>query len=657
MYILISTDSTISINMLLFLFVGHMTAPITRPPSLSTSVSVIPSMYTPIASTSVSQPPKHLTPSTRPTLPSPLVTTTSRTLLAIGRAGKLLPPEFQSQVPILNPQSHPRRIHSSQLRKARSAYYDRVVDSGSLQSSKKNGLLLHRESAPEFVYTPEGVIAYKSSPHHASPKPNSASQPSPLLRDGSNVELRIEYIDQYQEPNVRSGSSPQRIVAQGSSGAKVNERGTGKTTPDFKQEKQKYISDALQFSKKVESSLAKKVVPPTSLPAYKGALSLNTNISPEEQEKILQQHFEQVQRSSSQLKYTTSASRLAVATTPTRSPGLSSPNRSPRLPSRKSPIPASLKLPAVPGTTLPSSINPLILRQSSSSTVFPFFGTNPPLPGTSGYLPSPAAMSQYAVAGSGLNPYQTMMHYLAQQGNKPMIVTDPSLLQGLQGNLPETVPCFLPDGTVTLISTKLAMQAEESGSQTSEENKETSSSSSRNPNKRGRTPEMDKDVKATMPKRRRSNSLPDISQLGQVLSEKPHEDSIQEEDEEDDKNKKATLKVLRGPRLFSDGLRPRDLPPPNMIQIPQETKVSMGDPMLGFPTPQSSPSCFTISPFIMSTPSYHHPQPMTPVTPNHDPLTNEELKDFVEDGDTQAQLPPSPGDTVLPPCELEWHVV
>lgn len=638
------------------MFVGHVTTPIACPPSLSTSLSVIPSMYTPIASPSVSQTPKHLTPSTRPTLPSPLVTSTSRTMLAIGKAGQLLPPELQNQMPILNPHSHPKRIHSSQLRKARSAYYDR--DSGSLQSTKKNGLLLHRESAPEFVYTPEGVIAYKSNPHHSmvtAPKPNSASQPSPLLRDGSNVELRIEYIDQYQESNVKPGSSPQKKVSQeglSSLGSKVTERGAtqGEKTANFKQEKQKYIHEALQFSKKVESSLAKKVTPPTSLPAYKGALSLSTNVSPEEQEKILQQHFEQVQRSSSQLKHTTSANRLTVATTPTHSPGLSSPNRSPRLSSRTSPIPASLKLPSVPGTTLPSSINPFILGQSSASTVFPFFGGSPVIPGTSGYLPSPAVMSQYAVAGSGLNPYQAMMHLLAQQGNKPMIVTDPSLLQGLQGNLPETVPCFLPDGTVTLISTKLAMQAEERDKQVSKEDTETSSSS-RIQNKREHTPEMDKDVKPTMPKRRRSNSLPDISQLGQVSSEKPQEDSIQEEDDEEDENKKATLNVLRGPRLFSDGLRPRDLPPPNMIQIPQEVKVSMGDAMLGFPTPQSSPSCFTISPFVMSTPSYHHPQPMTPVTPSHDPLTNEELKDFVEARDMQAQLPPSPGDTVLPPCE------
>lgn len=50
----------------------------------------------------------------------------------------------------------------------------------------------------------------------------------------------------------------------------------------------------------------------------------------------------------------------------------------------------------------------------------------------------------------------------------------------------------------------------------------------------------------------------------------------------------------------------------------------------------------------MSTPSFHHHQPMTPVTPSNDSINTEELKDFVEASDARTPPPPTDG-SVLPP--------
>ena len=594
---------------------GHM---VTAPsPSLSTNVSVIPSMYTPIASPAVSQPlSKHLTPSTRPTLPSPLVTTTSRSLIGIGKTGHLLPPELQTHLPLLNP----KRFHSSaHLRKAKS-YYDRsdTRDHTAEYPLKKNGLLTHRESAPEFMYTPEGVVAYHSNsrtPLPSAPKPTAVSQPSPLLRDGSNIELKIEYIDQYRESKPKS---------------------------DHKEQVLEYIHDAKRWSKDVEAKLPKR--PHLYLPTSQegGSLLLNSNVTAEEQEKFLQQHFETIQRSPPhvQLKHSSSANRLSVAGTHTRP----SPSRSPGLPPRISQIPTSLQLPSVP-------MNPFIFGQNGSPSMFPFIGSSPTIPGTSDYLPSvSAALPQ--LASSPLNPYQqAMMHFMSQQqqGKKPLVVTDPSIIQSLQGNLPDAFPCLLPNGTIAMFSTKLAMQKEGEEMSTREDGER----SPQGKTKRVRTPEIEREVSKPMPKRRRSNSLPDIYHLSQT--EKPREQPIQEETEEpmfkpshDTKNKTMSQ--------FPEGLRPRELhvPPLSMMHLQQDLKV-VPEQMLGFPTPQSSPcpvGSFGLSQFIVSTPSFAHHQPMTPVTPN-DSMTGEELKEFVEASD--ARTPPPPPEGHLPPCKFHAH--
>lgn len=622
----------------------YVAGPVSYHPSLTASVSVISSMYTPIASPSVSLPPKHLSSSARRPFPSPLITTMSRTPMAGLKPGQGLSAELLKHGGYRNHANHP---HSSQLRKIQSAYYDLGRES---QESKRNGILVHCESSPEFFHNPDSAAACKTCPHTAllaPTKPNAATQPSPLLQDGTNMELKIEYVDQLTE----SGATPTKSNLQKKDsresllGSKVTNGGSvkSKKAHDFIEEKQKFIHDAKQWSKRMGSNIAKKVVLPTLLPAGpEGAQSLNTDISPEEQEKILRQHFEQVQRSQSQLKPTTTV-------TPTRSPTLSSPSRSPKLPVRSSPIPTSLRLPAVTTGKIP-----FLHGQMSTSSMFPFLGGTPPLAPASGPITSP--LPHYA--GSGLNPFQAMMHYLAQHSNKPMIVTDPAFLQGLQGSLPDTVPCILPDGSMTLISSNRTLQREH----VDQDAGNTSSSSSPpriQAGKRGHTPEVDMNL--SLPKRRRSNSLPDISQLGNKSLQKCHQDCILEGDED---SKVPPALVLKAPaHLVPGNLKTRDLPPPSMIHIPQDVKIS--DMMLGLPTPQSSPSLPSLSlslpattslfqqppPLTSVTSAFQHSQPLTPITPDHDTLSSDELKEIVQAEEGQPQLLPSPEDTSLPPCE------
>lgn len=576
-------------------------------------------MFTPIVSPSVSQPPvKHLTSSTRltlpsplvtsstrlplpsplvtsstrPTLPSPLVTATPR-LIGVGKTSHLLPPELQT-LPLLNP----KRFHSSsQLRKVKS-YYDRtdVRSNAAVSPSKKNGekwVLTHRESAPDFMYTPDGVLAYQSN-SRTSPKPNSVSQPSPLLRDGSNIELKIEYIDQFNGP--------------------PKEKNDKKAVTDFDQKNKllEYIHDAKCWSKNVEAKLPKK--PALSLPTDQesSSLLLNSNMSPEEQEKFLQQHFETIQRSSKQT--TSPVNRLS--------------GRSPL-----SPNPAvSLQLPTLP--------NPFLqLAQSGTGTVYPFLGPNPSVVPSSGdYLPSvTAGLSQLA-------PYQALMHMMSQQGKKPTVVTDPSVIQSLQGSLPETFPCLLPNGSIAMLSTKLALKKDTDDNLSRDESVKSPQSA-----KRGRTPEMEREVPKPMLKRRRSTSLP--PEMYHVNPMDKPEETIQEETEEHKHHE-----TQRTFSSFPEGLRPRDLhmPPLSMMHLQQDLKV-IPEQMLGFPTPQSSPcppvGGFSLSQFMVSGSPFSHHQPMTPVTPNEASSTNhEELKEFVESSDAQTPPPHAPEGT-LPPCK------
>lgn len=675
-------------------------------------------------------------------------------------------------------------------------YQDRINEMKA--AGKRNGVLLHRESAPEFVYTSEGLIAYRaesiaSHPHHHphlrhhSPaaaaaagsvqKPSSVSQPSPLVKDGSNLELKIEYIDQFQHGSSKSsgsGNHPSMAIQKmvnpttslthggGPDRASAVERrnpivgGGGSEKRDvpgkFSEEKQKWIRDAMSWSKKVTTDIHKLSSTSLQQPpnSSRSSSSLNTNISPEEQERMLQQHFNLI-KSPSQTKLAlpvssvTSAaaaaamSRLPLSSLPSITPssggqprpvvgtpgaggGMQTPSKSPHPSPHPSPNLSPLQLAAAAianssnmgigggpsGSPKKSPVNPLLLGgaaaagttqpQSSSGNsgggIFSYFPSNP----AAAALQSPASLfynpsvSQYAAAAAAaamFNPFQAAVQLLSPQqqqqqaagGNNkpsPMLLADPSLLQNLQ--LPEKVPLILPDGSITLVPTNFAAaqtplaqvpNATATVATTSRESPIPSTMSLKSPNtksnvfglasggdlKRMRSPDDDPEVRPTPPKRRRSSSLPDIAQLSQLDVNRVQQESIREDEEQDSERGESggSNSKLSRPQMLVKQPQHRQTPPPNMIQIPHQD-MKLNDPMLGFPTPpQSSPLIgnFTaISPFVLSTPTFQNPTPMTPVTPGQEPLSTEELRELVEaSGGGQTNLPPSPEGTSLPPCK------
>ena len=660
-------------------------------------------------------------------------------------------------------------------------------------TGKKNGVLIHRESAPEFVYTSEGTVAYRadsfhgSSPHHlhAIHKPSSVSQPSPLVKDGSNLELKIEYIDQFQRSKSPGRHPPQGALQKGGSGhapregvsaAPATSEGSmssslgekrssfggsvGLEKKDvqgrFVEEKQKWIKDAMNWSKKVSTEI-QRVSSQQMLGNDRNRSSLlNTNISPEEQEKILQQHFDLVksqQQQQQQPKLSgplsgfplastvttgggapvtvlplSSLSSLSPSSRPTSSgigvqtpPSSKLPHPSPRHSPNLSPLQlaaatAAAAAAAASSSTPPSSspkkspVNPLLLGggvggsggttasgvpPQTSSSIFSYFpsAANPALqsPAAASFLFNPA-VSQYAAAAAMFNnPFQAAIQLLSPQGNNnnkpqaattpaaPMLLTDPSVLQSLQQSLPDKVPCILSDGSITFVPTNFgatpppppvppppaAISTRESPipmSLKSPNLKIGSGGVGADSLKRLRSPDDDPiDIRPSMPKRRRSSSLPDIAQLSQLDMKVISSDSIREDEERERErereNEREVNSKLARPQLLVKQPQHRQTPPPNMIQIPQDVKLN--DPMLSFPTPpQSSPLIGNLAfpPFVLSTPTFQNAAPMTPVTPQ-EPLSTEELRELVEaSGGGQTNLPPSPEGTSLPPCKSQLRI-
>ena len=510
----------------------------------------------------------------------------------------------------------------------------------------------------------------------------------------------------------------------------------GGGTPDrkdvqgkFSEEKQKWIRDAKNWSKLINSNIHKLSSQQLlHLSSDKSSSSLNTNVSPEEQERILQQHFDLVRSQAklvgggagggaSSLAVTSAMPKLPLSSLSSLSPSSRLPSssaavvggaqtptssRSPHPSPRPSPNLSPLQLAAAAagvnstsasGSPKKSPVNPLLLggssggSQQSSANIFSYF---PPAalqsPAAASFLYSPS-VSQYAAAAAMFNPFQAAVQLLSPQagGNNnnkpPMLLTDPSLLQSIQQSLQmhDKVPCILPDGTVTLVPTNFGAQASAaaggSASPSSQGHGVSTrdspvSASMKSPSfkmggggggggsgegiKRVRSPDDDADFRPSLPKRRRSSSLPDIAQLSQLDVKGVQSESIREDEEREGGAGESGNTKLTRPQMLVKQPRHRQTPPPNIIQIPQDMK--MNDPMLGFPTPpQSSPLIgnFALSPFVLSTPTFQNPTPMTPVTPSQEPLTTEELRELVEaSGGGQTNLPPSPEGTSLPPCKF-----
>ena len=783
---------------------SHLTTPL----SLSTNVAVIGSTWTtPIPTPSISRPLSTASSSStsmaRIGHTSPLVSSTSRTSLGAvvthGHMADVPPVAMKSILGGGAQRSHNqvRRVKSEHL-----MYRDRLGKPAIVKG--RNGLLLHRESAPEFVQTSEGLVAYPSNPSNyrgerlgilvgGQSKASSSSphhhhsrqyhmQPSPLVKGGAHMEVKIENPDMQRQGHPMSLLHPLPPVSTAASvhGGRPNPSGGsgGSSSPsvpriagrsegslssggiviekEFSEEKQKFIMEAQTWSRQVDSDLAKKLKLPSSAPssatstlmslaaagssvggayplgfigappqlaAASVAPSLTSKFSPEEQEKLLKQHFEQIAQQQHQMLSVAGmvpSLPLPVAIpSPVKSPvgtggGANQIHHQPassvntatsthgHAHSRQQPVtplpPTAQTSSSAVTVGSPKKTSPLGILQATTTaqgmsapplSMFPFLPTSG---GPAAGLLCNPSLSQFPMAAAAtamFNPmYQATFQKLAKSGQVPALPPDPALFQGLM----DKVPVVLADGRITFIPLGAATQQgsmdpspskesledednqedDEDEEENEEENEDTIKSPIVTGCKRVRSPGPEGRglFRDTPPKRRRSSSLPDITQLLHTSAshKKYHEDGSDGEggskekvesgrDSREKKSNGITAMMASTSLLGSSSPRPRQQAPPTMIHIPKDMKMS--EPMLGFPTPpQSSPlrGGFSLSPVVLPPVQYHHHQhqPMTPVTPGQDSLHNaEELRDMVEMGDLGgATLPPSPEGSSLPPCKF-----
>ena len=559
------------------------------------------------------------------------------------------------------------------------------------------------------------------------------------MRDGSQMEVKIEYVDQLHSKEAGKGGAGPADQHHAHPHKKLPGSARG-----FMEEKQKFISEAQSWSRQVDTELARKKKAVTSssiaqvssagpLPLglfssrLPGHASLSSKFSQEEQEKLLRQHFEQIQQqlisSAAPPSLTLSPAPLKpapplppqglVSSASVSAISMATPGgpHHPGAASHPSPKHSSGSVPS----PKKSPVNPFHTAAAAAATptMFPFLNQGA-LHSTSGagFMTNPL-LSQYQAAM--LNPLyqaaalQQLMSSQAQavpapQSTKPtqqpVLVSDPSILHSLVDKL----PIFMPDGSITFIPTTTSSAAaaaatppttslpppsgqgaatgarengivKEEGSPASLSLNLPTGAGGRN-HKRIRSPmdggEVRVELRGPPPKRRRSSSLPDITQIPPIPATLGLKEGIKEEEDVE----VGVVRTRRIPAMspahavVDGGVEPRQqqhrqLAPPTMIHIPQDVKIN--DPMMGFPTPpQSSPLVgnFALSPIVLSSATFHSHQPMTPVTPNQESLVTEELRELVvEAGGVQTTVPPSPEGSNLPPCEfvsvcvLTWYSI
>ena len=230
----------------------------------------------------------------------------------------------------------------------------------------------------------------------------------------------------------------------------------------------------------------------------------------------------------------------------------------------------------------------------------------------------------------------------SKQNQQPLIISDPTIIQSLQQAI-----VVLPDGSLAPANLNLdSMLKKDPGHHQHPVSEQTSPlKSPGSVGKRAGSPNSDPSRLAPPPKRRRSSSLPDITQLPSVVDKNV---PIQEEREAEEREAEE---VAAADRSRKEESKRRNMPPLSMIQIPKEVKIH--DPMLGFPTPPQSSPHFASSPLIPNVVSnMFQPHPMTPITPGQDSFNQEDIKELVGETSVQTPLPASPnGSSSLPPCK------
>ena len=468
-------------------------------------------------------------------------------------------------------------------------------------------MLIHQESAP-------AIIVNDATRTLSVPSPSTLSK----IQSSMN-EYRIECIDQLQNPpsNVHTKSK------------------TTSDPPDFQKLRQQFISDSMEWSKKLslqqqQQQQQQKQQRNKSEASFNLPASVSTvGMSMEDQEKLLSQHFEKMMQQKLTSQHSPS---FTLSSTPSKLPfatlSVSSPQASvsPSRPRSRSPKPSPIQLPSSTAT-----LNPML----NAGGLYGFMPTTSAFQGLqspANLLFNPSSPAQYAAI---LNQYLQMMSpQSVVAGNKqPVVISDPAIIQSLQQAI-----VVLPDGSFAPANLNLDAMLKKDSTQQTSPTKTPSSAG-----KRAQSPNSEASRLVPPPKRRRSSSLPDITQLPSVVDNNTpiQEDQEAEEQETEEQH-------IHGRK---EDTRKRNMPPLSMIQIPKEVK--MHDPMLGFPTPPQSSPHFASSPLIPTVVStMFQPHPMTPITPGQDSFNHEDIKDLVGETTVQTPLPASPNGTAgLPPCE------
>lgn len=288
---------------------------------------------------------------------------------------------------------------------------------------QKNGLLVHRESAPVFLYTSdERAVCPPSSTQGSSLMKIAVSVPSPaplmkMVSMGKVSEHKIEYVDQLMPKNTVAGLTS--VEVSGEQGRSLGQEQAAQEAksdrkPDeervdgsFDTKRLQFINEAREWSRKLKIGTSQKLVEPRSVSGLSGLSRANahrppekanseaTLFSQEEQERLLKKHFDAV-----------ASSTTALSTT-----HLPSQDGSPAAGRSRSPHPSPISLPfasSSPQKTPP--LNPYLVSQPSSASMLTLFGSTvsslqSPAAGTS-FLCSPSAAQTSPYTAAVMNPFQ-----------------------------------------------------------------------------------------------------------------------------------------------------------------------------------------------------------------------------------------------------------
>ena len=424
-------------------------------PLSSSSVSMVPSAWTPILSTSTSN-------SAFSFRPPHSGVSDNRTVL---------PPTTQ---PLYQQATHRDILRRIRSENDKLTLEDRTSAIARALPPRKNGLFVHQKSEPQISIGHPGPQAPIPVPH-----------PAVLMKfEGKQSEHDIEFIDRYQCNNRSSTAKYSKGIENGVTKLEKARQSAGKYS-SFEDKKQKFISDAIKWSQDVGSQLQR--FPSTSTEDTGSVIQTEGT---EEQRKLLDRHFDQLHASTTLpslpplSNFPTFSSIPLSTSSPIVQNGAHSPQFSAPL-SSSPPSPTSTSQSIVLG----NCGVPILLRSSTQST--PMFV--PQLP-----FISPYSMQTFS-SQAGLQPTDPATKPLDQAVLPSILPGGLSLQMGVTSDQKQQL-FMLSDGTLVSAASSVANHTDGNEGGVALHAKRILSPNTDWPN-------------YPLKKRRRSTSLPDVMQL------------------------------------------------------------------------------------------------------------------------------------------------